>query len=427
MVVGCVPCHARRMDEQHPHEVDLEITGIAHGGVSVARLDGRVVFVTDTLPGERVRARLSDTSKRSFWRADTVEVIEASPHRTAHVWAEAGIDRDPSERAGGAEFGHIALTHQRALKAEVLTDSLARFAGLRRDVEVLGVEDDDATDGTGWRTRVRAHVDADGVVGPFASRSHRVIPVAGYPLAVPAAAALIPSRLAPGTAEWVDVVAPSAGEPVVLTGSGRTPHGGAGIVERVGDREFRLDASGFWQVHRNAAAVLSSAVASAVASDGRFDPAAANHDLYGGVGLLAAALAGVGGASTRVTSVESSATATEFASENLADWIGARAETARVDRYLDGLARTASPRERERLRAATIVLDPPRQGAGAAVVDRLLELRPQTLVYVACDPVALSRDLGRLLAGGYELGGLTGYDLFPHTHHVEAVAVLHRG
>jgi tRNA/tmRNA/rRNA uracil-C5-methylase (TrmA/RlmC/RlmD family) len=76
------------------------------------------------------------------------------------------------------------------------------------------------------------------------------------------------------------------------------------------------------------------------------------------------------------------------------------------------------------LRDATVVLDPPRSGAGRGVIERLVELRPRQLVYVACDPVALARDVGFLREGGYELDDVLAFDLFPNTHHVEAVARL---
>jgi len=90
--------------------IELDITGIAHGGVFVGRHEGRVVFVSDTLPGERVRARLTDTRKKAFWRAEAVEVVDAAAERRPHVWRSAGIDVDPAERVGGAEFGHIDLS-----------------------------------------------------------------------------------------------------------------------------------------------------------------------------------------------------------------------------------------------------------------------------------------------------------------------------
>lgn len=409
--------------------VELDVERVAHGGVFVAHHEGRVVFVSDAIPGERVRVRITDRRHDRFWRADTLEVLSASPDRRQHVWPEASVDRAPERRAGGAEFGHVRIERQRDLKAEVLRDALRRFGGVERDVEVLEVDPALAQgvtpEGTGWRTRVRLQVAEDGVVGPYASRSHAVVPVASVPLAVPSLAELAPlSSRFPG-ARAIDLIAPSIGEPaLVVVDVERMPRGPRPTIEeRVGERSFRLDRDGFWQVHRGAAATLTRAVQHAVDPD-LFDPRAANLDLYGGVGLLAAAVGDRFGKTVRITSVEADTRATEHAGANLADWVGARAVTARVDRFLDDLAADAGSAERARLRDATVVLDPPRSGAGRAVVDRLAELRPRQLVYVACDPVALARDVGLLRARGYDLADLAAFDLFPNTHHVEAVARL---
>lgn len=401
--------------------VELDVTNIAHGGISVARLDGRVVFVTDAIPGERVLARIVDDNKKSFWRADTLAVVEASPHRREHVWAAASLDRDPAERAGGAEFGHIELSHQRELKRQVIADSLARMATIQSSVEVEAVGDDDARGGIGWRTRVRLHVDESGRPGPFAARSHRVIPVTDLPLATPEVAEIAPlDQLFLGD-EHVDVLSPSVGGARLIIGNQKA----SVIAETVGARAFRLADRGFWQVHRDAPATLTSAVQDAIDPD-LFDPAAANLDLYGGVGLLAAAVADRFGASTRITSVESDATATDFASDNLAEWVGARAETGRVDRWIAALESSAGAQERARIAAATMVLDPPRSGAGREVIDVVGRLAPAQIVYVACDPVAFARDADLLARAGFELSRLRAYDLFPHTHHVEAVGTFTR-
>jgi len=406
------------MGDMMGREVELEPQRIAHGGISVARLDGRVVFVSDAIPGERVVARITDDRKKAFWRADAVRVLEASPHRRPHVWAEAAIDRDPDDRAGGAEFGHIDTAHQRELKAEVLRDSLQRFGGIERAVEVEALPG--AADGTRWRTRVRLHVGEGGTVGPYGARSHRVIPVSSLPLAVESVEALAPRDGMEG-ADTVDVLAPTEGEARLIVGT-QAP---STIRERVGEREFRLDDGGFWQVHAAAPETLSAAVRDAVDPE-LLDPRAANLDLYGGVGLLAAALGDLAGPGLRITSVESDERATEHAAENLSEWIGARAETARVERWVRGLA-DASAMERERLAAATVILDPPRAGAGRGVLEALAAVRPAQLVYVACDPVAFARDAGVLAGLGYELGPLRAFDLFPNTHHVEAVGRFTRG
>ncbi|MDQ1512340.1 MAG: hypothetical protein QOC59_182 [Microbacteriaceae bacterium] len=389
---------------------------VAHGGVMVAELDGRVVFVPDAIPGERVRVRITEDGHERWLRAETLAVLEPSPDRRAHVWAAASLDREPAARAGGAEFGHIAPERQRALKTTVLTDALRRTGGLG-DEEIAELAPvvravEGEADGTRSRTRIRLHVDRAGRPGPYTARSRHVVPVTDLPLAVQPLERLLPERVPTGT-KSVDLVAPGEGEPFALLGhrTHRPP-----ITERVGERRFALDPTGFWQVHPRAAAELSAAVARAI--EGRFDPAAANLDLYGGVGLLAAALADVGGASTSVTTVEADAAATRHARDNLADLPGARAVTARVDAFLAG--------DRDARPGATVVLDPPRSGAGRAVVEAVADLRPERVVYVACDPVALARDLRTFAERGWRPVRLEAFDLFPNTHHLEAVATLDR-
>ncbi|WP_447913164.1 class I SAM-dependent RNA methyltransferase [Microbacterium phyllosphaerae] len=402
--------------------LDLDITGIAHGGTFIARHEGRVVFVSDAIPGEQVRARLTEDStdeSKSFWRAETVEVLEASPHRRPHIWSEADVSRAPEERPGGADLGHIDLVHQRVLKRQVLTEALDRFAGA--GLEAPEIEAVDSSDGTGWRTRVTLHVDDDGQVGPYAARSHRVIPVGSHPLARPsiARAAL---ALAGGEAGSVDLVEPGDGKVRIIRrerldarparGQGRRPAPEV-VYEQVGDRRFQVDAGGFWQVHPRAASVLDGAVYGIL--DGHVDPEKKHLDLYGGVGLFAASLADLGG--TDIVTVESSRRATVHAQQNLAP-LDVSAVTARVDRYLAGIPTGT--------KAGAVVLDPPRAGAGRAVVDALDAIAPEAIAYVACDPVALARDLGTFRERGWNVGTLRGFDLFPHSHHFEVVALLTR-
>ena len=407
--------------------LELDITGIAHGGTFVARHEGRVVFVSDTIPGERVRARVippqegTDAATRSFWRAETVEVLEASEHRRPHIWAEADVTRDPADRPGGADLGHIDLDHQRVLKRRVLSEALDRFAGA--GLVAPEIEPVESGDGLGWRTRVTLHVDDEGTVGPFAARSHRVVPVSSYPLARPAIAeaALALQGEAPGRIELVE---PADGRVRVIRreeterpakvarGFRRKPTPEV-IHETVNDRRFEVDATGFWQVHPRAASVLDAAVYGIL--DGHVDDAKTHYDLYGGVGLFAATLADLGG--TDIVTVESSARATEHAAANLAP-LEVTAVTARVDRFL--ATRTGGAR------TGAVVRDPPRAGAGRQVVEGVHALAPDAIAYVACDPVALARDLGTFRTLGWNVDRLRGFDLFPHSHHFEVVALLTR-
>ncbi|MBH0008717.1 class I SAM-dependent RNA methyltransferase [Salinibacterium sp. SWN1162] len=401
--------------------IEVDVTNIAHGGVSVARYDGRVVFVSDAIPGERVLARITDDKKKSFWRAETVKVVTPSEHRQEHVWSAASVDRDPDNRAGGAEFGHIELSHQRELKAQILSESLERMAKVTLAPVVEAVPGDDERQGLGWRTRVSLHVDEHGNVGPFAARSHRVISVADLPLATAELSDGAPLDQNFSGFDRVDVLNPSSGGVRLIMGKQKPQV----ITETVGEREFTLLDSGFWQVHHGAAQVLTSAVQDAIDPE-LFDPAASNLDLYGGVGLFAAAVGDKFGPATKITSVEAESAATDHAARNLSEWLGARAETGRVDHWLRQHLKEATAAERTRLEKATIILDPPRSGAGREVVDLVARAQPAQVVYVACDPVAFARDVAFFAERGYELSSVRAFDLFPHTHHVEAVGTFTR-
>lgn len=415
------------MGEWLGREIQAEISGIAHGGFGVARVDGRVVFISDSIPGEQVVARVTDDSKKNFWRADVVRVIDASEHRIDHVWDAASLDVDPERRAGGADFGHIDLPFQRELKRRVIADSLQRFGKLSAvEVDsllgdVLAMPGDDDAQGLGWRSRVRLHVDDRGKIGPRARRSHSVIQVPNLPLASAGINEIAPLDQYIQGIETVDVLSPSAGDPRMIVGEQKPMV----IREMVGDREFQLDDQGFWQVHHAAPQALTDAIRAAILPE-LLDPAGHNLDLYGGVGLLAAALAEVGGKSTRITSVEFSPRATDHASENLAEWLGATAVTEKVEKWLRGFMATQTAGDRERLRAASIILDPPRAGAGREVMDMLTAAAPAQIIYVACDPVALSRDIAYAAEAGYSPVFLRALDMFPHTHHVETVVTLVR-
>ena len=107
-------------------EAVLDVGPVAHGGHCVARHEGRVIFVRHAIPGEKVRVRLTDAEDNAkFWRADVIEVLEASPDRVEHFWRPADSGRAWQQGrppVGGAEFGHIALPRQRSLKAGVLAE-----------------------------------------------------------------------------------------------------------------------------------------------------------------------------------------------------------------------------------------------------------------------------------------------------------------
>lgn len=443
--------------DTHAHtDLVLDVGPVAHGGHCVARHEGRVVFVRHGIPGEKVRVRLTDDGAGAkFWRADVVEVLEASPDRVAHVWDLADSPRSWSHRhppVGGAELGHISLERQRSLKAEVLAEQLRRLAGVERDTVVEGVGDDAAPGtaaGLGWRTRAGFAVTPGGKLGMHAHRSDTVLPVRGMPLAADGINALRLWDIDLQGIERVEVAAPANGSrPLVLLvpaagtrakrlsailaqlpddvsvarfdadkGEVLQLRGRTYVQEAAAGHEYRVTGDGFWQIHRDAPDTLVGAVTGFLRDGGYVAPGAVVGDLYAGAGLFTAPLADAVGVTGSVLSIEGSPGASRDARKNLHDAAQVEIVQGRVERVL---------REKPRSFDA-LVLDPPRAGAGKAVVSQLIGAGPRAIAYVSCDPASFARDLGYFQQGGWGLAGLRAFDLYPHTHHMETVALLTPG
>ena len=460
-----------------PELLELDAGSPAHGGFCVARKDddptGVVVLVRHCLPGERVRARVTARASR-VWYAEAVEVLRASPDRVSPVWAEAGPGG-----VGGGELSHVALGAQRTWKRWVLADCLRRIGGgdVVQAVEALpgaapgravAVEampselaaqasDDPRTRaraGTRTRTRVSLEVTAQGRAGMHGFRSGQVLEVRQLPLAVAPIQQLGLTQdrrwrhhYRPGAR--LTAVAPSTGEPLVVVGeevltARARPTGRRRVTEVVdatalglGELRYQVHVGGFWQVHRDAPRVLTERVVRAVVEDhstaaGSRPGAGAQGaglradglrvlELYSGSGLLTLPLAALG---ARVTCLEGSAQAVADARRNLHDHPDARLVTGAVT--ADSVTELGSSFGPGREGADVVVLDPPRRGAGRRVVEAVAALGPSRVVLVACDPAALARDLAAFLGLGFRLGDLAALDMFPHTHHLEALAVLER-
>lgn len=376
--------------------ITVTLTGIAHGGSAVGRVDGQVVFVRGAIPGETVTATVTGQGRKGrFLNAETVAVLDASPDRVTPPCPAAGV-------CGGCDFQHITPGRQRSLKSQVLTEQLERLGGVTVDVPVLAAD----PDALGWRTRMRFAAGTDGAWGLRRHNSHEVVDLTFCPIATDGVNhALADATAAPAGAELV--IAEAADEVVACVRPGQVP---GTVTEIAAGREWQVGMTGFWQAHRQAPDVLVAAVAPHVAQ------ARSWWDLYCGVGLFAGALARPG---VPVNAVEGDRRAAGLARKNLGDRPDVRVHTADVRQWLARPQKVASP--------DTIVLDPPRSGVGREVISSLSATAAQRLVYVACDPAALGRDVAYLRADGWVLQSVTGYDLFPMTHHVEAVAVLQRG
>jgi len=428
--------------------VELSVGEVVHGGWCVARpASGPAVFVRHALPGERVRAVITQRTTK-LARADATVILEASPDRVQPPCPHA----HPGG-CGGCDWQHASLPAQRSLKAAVVRQQLRRIAGIDWDVSVEPMPGEE--NGLGWRTRVTFAVGRDGVAGLRRHRSHDIMEIGDCPIAHPlVAAAAATKRTWPGAA-WVEVAcAPGSGQRAVIIGgaapaaeiaadtvlsqrtrhTGRTGHAGPAKVmrgtgylrQRAAGRDWRVSAAGFWQVHPRAADTLAAAVLDAL----RPQPGEVALDLYCGAGLFAGVLAGAVGPSGTVIGIEADPAAVRDARHNLraTPWARVHRGDAALVLARNGLSG-----------ASLAVADPPRTGLARPIID-LLSAPPwagqdvhasaggqlRRIAYVSCDPATLARDIALLRAAGWSLDALRGFDAFPMTHHVECLATLTR-
>ncbi len=450
---------------------------VAHGGHCVARHEGRVIFVRHAIPGETVEISLTEhDADAKFWRADVTNVVDPSPERVPHFWAEADSLRAGARNTapvGGAEFGHISRKGQLELKTAVVREQLERLGGLSPErIDALlaaGVEDVDAQGtpeqqaGLGWRTRVGFAVTASGKLGMHAHRSHTVLPIRDMPLALPAVNDLGLWELDFTGMERVEVAAPANGSGVLvlLAPDARLSEKAAGaavkriaralaaletppsvarwnpensaieavngrgwVRETTDDHEFRVTGDGFWQIHRRAPKVLTDAALGYLLQGGYLNDGANVADLYAGAGLFTAPLADAVGPDGSVLSVEGSPVTSRDARKNLHAAQQVEIRQGRVEKILGTASRASQTAGGQRHSFDAVVLDPPRAGAGKAVVRALAATAPSAIAYVSCDPAAFARDVKYFTNVGWQVEQLRAFDLYPHTHHVETVALL---
>jgi tRNA/tmRNA/rRNA uracil-C5-methylase (TrmA/RlmC/RlmD family) len=395
-------------------ELELTVGPAANGGSCVARHDGRVVFVRYALPGEVVRARVTE-ERGSHWHAEAVDIIEASPDRVDSLCPIAGVGG-----SGCCDLAFVTPTAARRLKGDVVANQLERLGGYQWS----GAADEVGTVGaTGWRTRVRLDV---GGPGPQAGRAgfHRYH---SGDLVTDLACAQVPSGMLTGldAARWtpgaqLHVALDDQGtRHVVRTGprsdrkaSTQAVEGAYEATQRVSGRTWTVPVTAFWQAHRDAAHEYSTLVREWA----HLGSGMTAWDLYGGAGVFAAVLAESVGETGHVLTVDTSRGSARAARAALADLGWVKVLTDSVRRAL----------ATQRHRADVAVLDPPRTGAGREVIDLLAAAEVPRIIHIGCEAASFARDVGLYRGHGYDVEELRVFDSFPLTHHVECVAVLSR-
>jgi len=388
---------------------DVDVVRIAGGGEGVAHLDdGRVVFVSGAVPGDRARIELT-VDKRRFAKGRIVEVVEGGPARIEPTCNHV------ADGCGGCDWRHVRPAEQVALKVAIVTDALERIGRLVEPAVTAAP----ALAPSGGRTTVRAIV-KDGRAGFRRRASHDAVIVEGCDVAHPlieellvggrfGAAEEVTLRAGVASGDRLALVSPTADgvvlpDDVIVVGAdelaaGRSAH----ITEEVGGRSWQISAGSFFQTRPDGATALFDLVATAVEANAPADGPMV--DLYSGVGLFAAAAGG-----RTVTAVESGSSSVADARINLADDPVTVVES-KVERWV--------PQP-----ADIVVADPSRAGLGAEAVNIIAATDAGAVVLVSCDPGSLGRDAALLVDAGYRFHSATVVDLFPQTSHVEVVSVF---
>jgi len=438
----------------------VAITGLTHEGMGVGRIDNRVVFVPQAIPGDQVRLRLVHVKERLAY-GELLRVVEPSPQRRAPSCPHALL-------CGGCQLQHMDYAAQLRWKRQQVVDALERLGGL--EVEVLATLG--MADPYHYRNKAQLPLGRQGgqlVMGFFQRGSHDIVDlhtceiqhplITKLALAVKRAAgelgiepydevrhsgvlrhavirvsfaqgklmlilvtrtrelphsAELLARLTREIPELVSVVHninPRVTN-VILGRETQVLWGEEHLLDAVGHLRYAISPLSFFQVNPVQTRVLYDLVRQNL----RLTGAETVLDLYcgaGTIGLYVAAQAG------QVIGVESVSAAVEDARRNaeLNGIANAEFHVGRAEEELPKLIQKHTAID-------AAIVDPPRKGCDAAVLRALSAAGVPRLVYVSCNPSTLARDLSQLAGLGYRLGPVQPVDMFPWTRHVECVVLM---
>jgi 23S rRNA (uracil1939-C5)-methyltransferase len=458
------PTKPRSARPRNGEELELTVDSFAQGGNGVARRDGYVLFVQGAIPGDRVRATVTK-SKRDYGEARATEILEPSPERieprAAHPgasWQVLPYERQLTEKQRQVEEALTRIGRFEAPPVKTIVPAVEQWryrnkleysfgtgAGGDGDGElVLGFhrpgrwnDIDDVQDDilaseaiNGVRERVKAWCREQGL-STYDRRSQqgflRNLVVREGRRSGQLQARIVTSRGDFESAQFaaaadahgvlwtqVESVAETTreGKTEVIAGKGKideelhTPGGDA--------LRFRISSEAFFQTNTEMAEVLYGVAADLAQLTGREKV----FDLFSGIGTIALTLALQAGEVWGIEMVEQ-AVANSISNARLNGVDNAR--------FFAGDVRTAMrPLVEEAGKPDVVVVDPPRAGLSQKIVRRILEVEPQRIVYVSCNPTTLAPNARQIADAGYELKQVQPVDMFPQTPHIEAVALLER-
>ncbi|MFA5104198.1 MAG: 23S rRNA (uracil(1939)-C(5))-methyltransferase RlmD [Candidatus Margulisiibacteriota bacterium] len=444
--------------------IDIKIDTIAAGGEGIGTSDGLKVFVENSLPGEELKVKLAEI-KKNYARGTIVGFKSKSNERVEPACRYF-------EACGACQLQHISYAAQLKYKTQIVRDALTKIAGISGKIvkDIVG-----SGDQWGYRNKmqypIRASRDKQISLGYYKKGTHAVIDIDSCPVLHPvlnsitaavriairrtglsifdedtgrgllrhllartafntgqsSIAFVINDRSFPGSNKLVKETLASLDNSiriknisynsnlrrtnVILGDTTRTILGTDYILETIGDLNFAISPESFFQINPAQAEQLFNKTAEFC----RLQGGETVFDLYCGTGSIALWLSKK---AKIVFGVEEVKGAVSDARHN-ADLNGIKNVRFRSGTVESELKRLSV----EGVSADVIVLDPPRSGCSASVINSVISHDPKRIVYVSCDPATLSRDL-KILSDRYNVEEIQPFDMFPQTAHIECVAAL---
>ncbi len=421
---------------------DIILEKYTYGGDAMGRLpDGRAVFVPFGLVGERVRVKLTE-EKKNFARGEILQILQFSEERIQprckHHFSPLPVGEGLGVRAcGGCHYQHLPYEKQLEIKTEILRDQLTRIGKIENPPVQPMVA---CPNPWNYRNHIQFSLDNNGKLGfvfplPLGEGRVRAIEECHLPepsindfwrqLEFEPETDVERVSLRAGNEEELMLILESdSPEPpeIEIEAGISVAHvyqdntvvvaGNDHIFIRVLDRDFKVSASSFFQVNTLMAEKMVEHLFTCL-------PVSLSTtllDLYCGVGLFSAFFAPKCG---RVIGVESSASACEDFAVNLDEFDNVELYEGAAEEVLPSLVGQIA-------NLSFVIVDPPRAGIERHALDAIVQLKPQRIAYVSCDPSTLARDAARLIADGYKLSDVTPFDMFPQTFHIESVSLFER-
>jgi len=423
--------------------LEIDIKSLGYSADAVGRADGFVVFVSGGVPGDRVLAKVTQV-KKNYALAETVEVISPSPDRCQPPCAHF------IEGCGGCQWQHITYECQLKWKAEVVRQALKRIGKQESipEIEVRGMESP-----FHYRNKLRLFPATDRtLLGMRKNGSHEVVPVKECLISTPAINSLssmfqggvfsaesglseigirssgdqvmlfcLYDRDDPAIAKDVNNLSKLPGVASVsyqiVPRSGRAgkpilAYGEPFLKGEINGITYRMGAESFFQVNIAGLKTLIDLVRKFAGTGNKLV-----LDAHCGVGTFALQVSDISG---EVWGTDISLSAVALARSNADD------NGVRNVHFRGGTASDLTKSELNDRAVDLAILDPPRKGCEKSDLQAIVDLKPEKIIYVSCNPTTLARDLNNFGDADYKLAKLAMVDMFPMTYHLETVALCIR-